>query len=80
MIKRLKKRAGIKGRVNPHSFRHGFAVEYIKAGGDVATLAKLLGHRNINTTAAFYALFTQNELSEMHNKFSPLREIGDNRK
>lgn len=70
MLKRLKAKAMVKGRVNPHSFRHSFAREYIKNGGDVVTLAKLLGHSDINTTAAYYAVFTQDELAEMHHKYS----------
>lgn len=73
ILKRLKKRAKVTGRVNPHSFRHGFARAYLQAGGDLSTLAKLLGHKNINTTASFYALFTPDELGDLHRRYSPLR-------
>lgn len=73
ILKRLKKRAGVEGRVNPHSFRHAFAREYLKNGGDLVTLVRLLGHENTDTTAAFYALFTQDELAELHEKYSPLK-------
>lgn len=72
LLKRLKRRSGVKGRVNPHSFRHGFAREYLTNGGDMATLARLLGHSSIQTTIDFYAIFTPDELAELHNKFSPL--------
>jgi integrase/recombinase XerD len=75
ILKRLKKRAGIQGRVNPHSFRHGFAREFILNGGDIVVLSKLLGHNNINTTAAFYAIFTEDELAQMHAQFSPLSKF-----
>ncbi|MBZ0307618.1 MAG: tyrosine-type recombinase/integrase, partial [Anaerolineae bacterium] len=75
MLKRLKTRAGVKGNINPHAFRHNFARAYLQSGGDLATLAKLLGHKNINTTASFYALFTPDELGEMHRKHSPLRGL-----
>lgn len=74
-LKRLKKRAGVRGRVNPHSFRHGFAREYLKNGGDLATLARLLGHEDINTTTDFYAVFSEDELAELHEKFSPLTKL-----
>lgn len=73
ILKRLKHKAGIRGRVNPHSFRHGFAREYIRAGGDIVTLARLLGHENITTTAAFYAVFSDDELQEFHGRYSPMR-------
>lgn len=73
ILKRLKERAGVTGRINPHAFRHGFAREYIKSGGDVVTLAKILGHKDIRTTAEYYALFTDHELGEMHDRYSPVR-------
>jgi integrase/recombinase XerD len=74
-LSRLKAKARISGRVNPHSFRHAFAREYLMNGGDIATLAKLIGHANINTTAAFYAVFTQDELAELHERRSPLLSL-----
>lgn len=73
MLRRAAKKSGIKGRVNPHAFRHAFAREYLRNGGDLATLQRLMGHANVSTTAAFYALFTRGELQSMHEEFSPLR-------
>ena len=75
ILKRLKQKANVRGRVNPHAFRHAFAREYLRAGGDVVTLARLLGHSDVNTTAAYYAVFTQDELAELHEKYSPLKEM-----
>jgi integrase/recombinase XerD len=75
VLRRLKKRSGVAGRVNPHSFRHAFAREYIRAGGDAVTLAKLIGHSDVNTTAAYYAIFTTDELAELHEKRSPLLQL-----
>ena len=75
VLKRLKKAAGVTGRVNPHAFRHAFAREYILSGGDISTLARLLGHSNINTTATFYTLFDVGELGEQHDKHSLLSDM-----
>lgn len=75
MLKRIKARTKVKGRVNPHSFRHNFAREYLKNGGDIVTLARLLGHSDINTTAAYYAVFSQNELKDMHGKYTPMNDL-----
>lgn len=73
ILKRLKAKAGVAGRVNPHGFRHNFAIQYLMNGGDLATLSKLLGHTDVNTTAMYYAVFSRDELATMHEKFTPLR-------
>lgn len=75
LLKRLKKASGVSGRVNPHSFRHGFAREYIKNGGDLATLARHMGHSSVTTTASYYAVFSPGELATSHDKFSPIDSI-----
>lgn len=72
ILKRLKAKAGVTGRVNPHSFRHGFAREYLINGGDLATLAQIMGHSDVRVTASFYAIFTHRELQERHQQFSPI--------
>jgi site-specific recombinase XerD len=74
MLKRLKKAAGVKGRVNPHGFRHRFAIEYLMNGGDEITLAKLLGD-NIQTVALYYTIFSKDELAAMHDKYTPLKRL-----
>lgn len=75
ILKRLKKKAGVKNRSNPHSFRHGFAREYLKAGGDLATLQRLMGHSEISTTGSYYAIFTVEEIAELHEEFSQIRHL-----
>lgn len=75
ILKRMARRAGVTGRVNPHSFRHGFAREYLDAGGDLATLSKLLGHRDVSTTLAHYIYFTNREIAAKHEKFSPVKKL-----
>lgn len=79
LLKRLKQRAKVQGRINPHSFRHRFAIAYLQNGGDLASLAKLLGHTDISTTAMYYAVFSQDELAAMHEKFTPMRNFRERR-
>ena len=74
---RLKERAGVKGRVNPHSFRHGFAREYLRNGGDLATLSRLLGHSSPAITIENYAVYADKELAAAHRKFSPIWSVLD---
>lgn len=71
-LKRLKKAAKIKGRCNPHAFRHRFAREYINNGGDISTLAKILGHESVDITAKYYAVFDDDELHDFHDRFTPM--------
>lgn len=72
VLKRLKIKAGVTGKSNPHSFRHNFARQYLLSGGDVVTLAKILGHKDVNMTAEYYAIFDDKELSQLQNEHSPL--------
>lgn len=74
-IKRLARRAKVTGRVNPHSFRHGFARQYLMNGGDLATLSQTMGHSSISVTVEFYARFARHELAQQHKKFSPITNI-----
>ena len=73
MLKRLKKRAGVTGRTNPHAFRHGFAKDYLMNGEDRASLADLMGHESVETTKSFYAVFEQEDLRRKHDHFSAER-------
>lgn len=75
MLRRLAARAGVDGKVNPHAFRHSFAREYLKAGGDLATLSKLMGHRDVSTTVNHYTLFTDDEIADKHEKYSPVKAL-----
>lgn len=75
---RLKRRAGIRGRANPHSFRHRFARSYIKHGGDLGTLSDLMGHSDVLVTKQAYAIFQVQELQRKHAEHSPLKGLGGN--
>jgi len=74
VLRRLKARAHVSGRVNPHSFRHGFARQYLSRGGDLATLAQLMGHSSIEVTA-MYGVFSDEELAARHEQFSPIQVL-----
>lgn len=75
ILRRLKKVAGVRGKANPHSFRHNFARMYLQSGGDAITLAKFMGHSDPRTTADHYAIFSPGELSAVHDQHSPLLRI-----
>lgn len=46
--------AGITRRIRPYDLRHAFATELIAAGADLGTVAKLMGHTNVQTVLRSY--------------------------
>lgn len=52
-LKLAVRRAGIAKRVTAHSFRHGFATEYLLAGGNIRELQRLMGHTSLETTEIY---------------------------
>jgi integrase len=48
------KRAGISRTIRPYDLRHAFATDAIAAGADVGTVAKLMGHANVNMVLTHY--------------------------
>lgn len=75
MLKRIAFRVGVEGRISAHRWRDLFATQYILNGGDLVTLSKLLGHKSINTTVDHYIAFTDLQISEAHNKYSPMGQL-----
>ena len=76
ILQRIGKRAGVKGRINAHSFRHAFARSFLRNGGNLAVLGRLLGHSpGSPVTARFYAVFDDRELQEFHERYSPLADV-----
>lgn len=57
MLKRHAARYGIPGaNAHPHSFRHLFAIEFLRREKNIALLADLLGHSSLNTTSIYLRL------------------------
>lgn len=79
LLRRLAKRAGVEGRFNPHSFRHGNAREFLKNGGNMAALQQLLGHSTPNVTISFYARFNIEELAKQQAQFSPVKNLKEDK-
>jgi integrase/recombinase XerD len=55
-----------------HTFRRGFAVSFIKNGGDTFSLSKILGHSSLTMSLRYTTLDAQ-DLKEIHMRASPTR-------
>lgn len=75
LIERLGKVAELSAvRCSPHTFRHTFAVEFLRAGGNVFSLKELMGHTTLHMTNKYVAL-AQADIENQHRQFSPADRI-----
>lgn len=55
--------------MNPHSFRHGFAMTMLNQGGaELSSVSTLLGHASVTTTEAAYARWLIDPLQEAYDE------------
>ena len=54
--------------IHPHMLRHTFCTRLLKNGVDIATVSKLAGHANLNTTIKHYINISKAEKQEAVNR------------
>ncbi len=74
LVRTYAKKAGLTGKVTPHSFRHACATHLLKAGADIRYVQELLGHELLSTTQ----IYTKVEISflqKVHKKYHPRENL-----
>lgn len=74
VIRRAAERAGVK-RPPLHAFRRAFAINALRNGCDLLTLARLLGHSDLSLLKR-YAKQTTDDLRQVHAAVSPVDRAG----
>lgn len=59
---------------HPHRFRHTFAIEFLRGGGDQFTLMQILGHTHLQMTQRYVAL-AQADIEVKHRRHSPVERL-----
>lgn len=70
IVKRAARRAGLGGKISPHTLRHCFATHLLAGGADLRAVQEMLGHVDIATTQ-IYTHVDSDRLKSIHKKFHP---------
>lgn len=61
-------------KVTPYHLRHAFAIQFLRNGGNVFSLQRILGHADLTMTKRYLAL-TQTDVANDHAGASPMAKL-----
>jgi site-specific recombinase XerD len=70
IVKKVALRAGVEG-VHPHRLRHTAAIAFLRNGGNVLVLQRILGHTTLAMTNRYVAL-ASDDVQREHDRCSPI--------
>lgn len=66
-IKRWANKYGVRAEVaHPHSFRHLYAIEFLKNNSNISLLADLMGHSDVSTTSIYLKLSKDEQIRQFN--------------
>lgn len=74
IIEKIGLRAGVQN-CHPHRFRHTFAIQFLRNGGNIYTLQAILGHTSLDMVKR-YLHIAQTDVEKDHEKASPVKGWG----
>ncbi len=76
MIRRLGQRARLTGvRCSAHTFRHTFAINFLRNGGNVFELQYLLGHTSLEMVKRYLGALNADDAAKAHQRCSPVDRL-----
>ncbi len=70
IVRKYARRAGLTGKLSPHTLRHCFATHVLEGGADIRVVQEMLGHVNVATTQ-IYTHVDRARLKGIHRKYHP---------
>ena len=74
-VKDAARRAGIYKPCGPHTLRHCFATDLLRAGYDIRTVQELMGHKHVETTMIYTHVLGASAVRSPLDRLEPVRVI-----
>jgi site-specific recombinase XerD len=61
-------------KISPYDLRHAFALNFLRNGGNVFALQRIMGHTDLSMTRRYIAL-TEGDIQSQHETASPVNDF-----